>query len=69
MKTIGVVTVGRSDYGIYVPVLKRIQAEPSLRLLLYVGGMHLSPEFGSTVRAFRGAASPERKWMKSQVGK
>jgi UDP-hydrolysing UDP-N-acetyl-D-glucosamine 2-epimerase len=50
MKTIGVVTVGRSDYGIYLPVLKRIQAEPSLRLLLYVSGMHLSPEFGSTIR-------------------
>jgi UDP-hydrolysing UDP-N-acetyl-D-glucosamine 2-epimerase len=48
-KTIGVVTVGRSDYGVYVPVLRAIQAEPSLRLQLFVGGMHLSPEFGSTV--------------------
>lgn len=47
-KTIGVVTVGRSDYSIYLPILKRIQAAPDLRLLLYVGGMHLSPEFGST---------------------
>lgn len=50
IKTIGVVTVGRSDYGIYLPILKRISAEPDLRLLLYVGGMHLSPEFGSTVQ-------------------
>jgi len=49
MKTIGVVTVGRSDYGIYLPILKRIQADPDLRLRLYVSGMHLSPEFGSTV--------------------
>jgi UDP-hydrolysing UDP-N-acetyl-D-glucosamine 2-epimerase len=48
IKTIGVVTVGRSDYSIYLPILKRIQAEPELRLLLYVGGMHLSPEFGCT---------------------
>jgi UDP-hydrolysing UDP-N-acetyl-D-glucosamine 2-epimerase len=50
IKTIGVVTVGRSDYGIYLPILKRISAEPDLRLLLYVGGMHFSPEFGSTVQ-------------------
>ena len=49
MRTIGVVTVGRSDYGIYLPILKRIETEPDLRLLLYVGGMHLSPEFGLTV--------------------
>jgi len=49
MKTIGVVTVGRSDYGIYLPILKRIQADPDLRLRLYVSGMHLAPEFGSTV--------------------
>lgn len=49
MRTIGVVTVARSDYGIYLPVLRRIQADPDLRLRLYVGGMHLSPEFGLTV--------------------
>ncbi len=48
MRTIGAVTVGRSDYGIYLPVLRRIRAEPDLSLLLYVSGMHLSPEFGST---------------------
>lgn len=51
MRTIGVVTVSRSDYGIYLPVLRRIQQEPDLRLQLIVSGMHLSPEFGLTVRA------------------
>jgi UDP-N-acetylglucosamine 2-epimerase (non-hydrolysing)/GDP/UDP-N,N'-diacetylbacillosamine 2-epimerase (hydrolysing) len=50
MRTIGVVTVGRSDYGIYLPVLRQLQADPAFRLVLFVGGMHLSPEFGSTVR-------------------
>ena len=50
MRTIGAVTVSRSDYGIYLPVLKAIQADPELQLRLYVGGMHLSPEFGLTVR-------------------
>jgi len=51
MRTIGVVTVARSDYGIYLPVLRRIQQDPDLRLHLIVAGMHLSPEFGLTVRA------------------
>lgn len=51
MRTIGVVTVARSDYGIYLPVLRKIQAEPNLQLHLIVSGMHLSPEFGLTVKA------------------
>ncbi len=49
MRTIGVVTVGRSDYGIYRPVLERIRDDSELELRLYVSGMHLSPEFGLTV--------------------
>lgn len=50
MRTVGVVTVGRSDYGIYVPVLRRIETDAVLRLHLIVSGMHLSPEFGRTVQ-------------------
>jgi UDP-N-acetylglucosamine 2-epimerase (non-hydrolysing)/GDP/UDP-N,N'-diacetylbacillosamine 2-epimerase (hydrolysing) len=49
MRTIAVVTVGRSDYGIYLPVLRRIAADKSLKLRLIVAGMHLSPAFGETV--------------------
>ena len=49
MRTIGVVTVGRSDYGIYLPILRRIQADPELRLHLIVSGAHLAPGFGLTV--------------------
>lgn len=49
-RTVGVVTVSRSDYGIFLPVLRKIQADPELKLYLVVAGMHLSPEFGSTVR-------------------
>ncbi len=51
MRTIGVVTVSRSDYGIYLPVLRKLQADPELRLYLTVAGTHLSPEFGLTVKA------------------
>ena len=48
MRTVAVVTVARSDYGIYVPILHKISASPTLRLHLIVSGMHLSPEFGLT---------------------
>ncbi len=50
MRTIGVVSVARSDYGIYLPVLRKIQQDPELKLHLIVAGTHLSPEFGLTVK-------------------
>jgi len=53
MRTISVVTVGRSDYGIYLPLLKRIKSDPDLSLQIIVSGMHLSPEFGLTVEAIK----------------
>ena len=49
MRTIGIVTVARSDYGIYLPLIRKVQADPDLRLQLIVAGAHLSPEFGLTV--------------------
>jgi UDP-hydrolysing UDP-N-acetyl-D-glucosamine 2-epimerase len=49
-RTIGVVTVARSDYGHLRPVLEAIAGAPELRLLLFVGGMHLEAGFGLTVR-------------------
>jgi UDP-hydrolysing UDP-N-acetyl-D-glucosamine 2-epimerase len=50
VKTIGVVTTGRADFGIYRPLLKKILDDPELELHLIVSGMHLSPEFGLTVQ-------------------
>lgn len=49
MRTIGVLTTSRAEYGILRPVLKEIAADPELKLQLFVGGAHLSPEFGYTV--------------------
>lgn len=62
MRTIGVVTSSRADYGIYRPLLQAIAAEPGLRLALFVTGMHLAPEHGLTVRAIEvdGFAIAER---------
>lgn len=47
-RKIGVVTVARSDYGIYRPLLRRLDAAPDLTPQLVVAGMHLAPEFGDT---------------------
>jgi UDP-hydrolysing UDP-N-acetyl-D-glucosamine 2-epimerase len=49
MRTVGVVTVARSDYGIYRPVLRALQRRDDVRIQLYVGGMHLVERFGLTV--------------------
>lgn len=50
MRTITIVTGARSDYGIYRPILRWIAEDPELRLEVMVTGMHLSPQFGLTVR-------------------
>jgi UDP-hydrolysing UDP-N-acetyl-D-glucosamine 2-epimerase len=65
LRTISVVTVGRSDYGIYLPILRRLQSDPAIRLRLMVTGSHLSPEFDSTVRIIEtdGFAIDERLEM------
>lgn len=49
MKNVGVVSVGRSDYSIYRPLLRRIAVHPQLNLRVLVSGMHLEDRFGRTV--------------------
>lgn len=49
MRSVAVVSVGRSDYSIYRPLLQRIAAHPELELRVLVSGMHLEARYGSTV--------------------
>lgn len=49
MRKIFVVTVGRSDYGIYKPLLEALLHQPGVDLKLVASGMHLSPEFGLSI--------------------
>ena len=51
MKQIAIVTVSRSDYSIYLPVLKLMHSDPLLSLNVIVGGTHLSPHFGSSAES------------------
>lgn len=48
-RKIGVISVSRSDYGIYHPIIKKIQEDPQLELVLIVGGMHLLKDYGHTI--------------------
>ena len=48
MRTISVVTVGRSDWGLYLPVLEEIRSTPELRLHLIASGGHLVASHGRT---------------------
>jgi len=49
MRAIGVITGSRSDYGVYLPLLRAISADPTFTLHLLATGTHLSPEFGMTI--------------------
>ena len=49
LRSVSVVTVGRSDYGIFLPILRGLSEHPDLELRIIATVAHLSPEFGSTV--------------------
>ena len=50
MRKIAVLTGTRAEYGLLYWVMRGIQEAPALELQIIVTGMHLSPEFGLTVR-------------------
>lgn len=49
-RTVCVVTGSRAEYGLLSSTLRAIDADPALALQIIATGMHLSPEFGQTVR-------------------
>jgi UDP-hydrolysing UDP-N-acetyl-D-glucosamine 2-epimerase len=53
VRRVAVVTVGRSDFGIYRSVLNALASAADIELLLIASGAHLSPEFGMTVDTIR----------------
>jgi UDP-hydrolysing UDP-N-acetyl-D-glucosamine 2-epimerase len=49
-RKICVITGTRADYGLFYPILKKIEASDKLELQLVVSTMHLSSEFGLTYK-------------------
>ena len=58
MRTIGVVTVSRSDYGILTPLIERIHNDAELDLALFVTGMHMAQAYGHTIDDIRADGFP-----------
>ena len=52
-RSIAVLTTGRQDWGILRSTCAAIGDDPGLRLMLVVGGMHLSPAHGMTIDLVR----------------
>jgi len=50
MRKIAIVTGTRAEYGLLYRIIKGIHEDKELELQLIVTGMHLSPEFGLTVK-------------------
>ena len=57
-RTIGVVTVSRSDWGSLHSVLGAIRSTSGVTLALMVAGMHLEPDFGDTIREIEAEGWP-----------
>jgi len=49
VRRIAVVTVGRSDYGIYRPVLRRLISDPAFDVKIIAAAAHLQQRLGRTV--------------------
>lgn len=52
-RKICIVSGTRAEYGLLLPLMKSIQADPFFLLQIIATGAHLSPEFGNTVTAFK----------------
>ena len=57
-RQIAVLTVGRSDFTRYRPVLRALRDEPGVEMRLLVTGAHFSPRFGETWREIAEAGFP-----------
>ncbi|HHF3106534.1 TPA: UDP-N-acetylglucosamine 2-epimerase [Vibrio diabolicus] len=58
MKKVAVFTGTRAEYGLLYWIIKGLHASSSSELQLYVGGMHLSPEFGKTIEQIKSDGFP-----------
>jgi len=52
-RKIAVITGTRAEYGLFRPILRTISENPTLELHLIVVGMHLSEEFGYSVKEIK----------------
>ena len=63
MRTVAVVTVARSDFGIYRPILRRLEAQVGMCVRLITAAAHLDPRFGATIREIEGEGFEVHEWV------
>lgn len=67
MRRILYLTGTRADFGLMEATLRAIHAHPALQLQLAVTGMHLSPQYGETVREIEATGLPIVARIRSDV--
>jgi GDP/UDP-N,N'-diacetylbacillosamine 2-epimerase (hydrolysing) len=60
VRTICAFSGKRGGYGAYLPLMRRIEADDELELIVLLGDMHASEEFGRTVEEARREFAPDR---------
>jgi GDP/UDP-N,N'-diacetylbacillosamine 2-epimerase (hydrolysing) len=64
---VAVLTSSRADYGIYLPLLRRLAADPFFELEIWAFGTHLSPAHGYTLRAIEADGFEARERVESLI--
>ena len=62
-KKIAVVTATRAEYGVLRRILKILNEDDNIQMLLYVTGTHLSKEYGYTVEEIQNDLIPIRRMV------
>ena len=52
MNKIALISCGRSDYNIYLPLIKKLNSNPTIKLDIIAAGTHSMPEYGNTIDLF-----------------
>lgn len=55
MVRVGVLTSSRADFGVYLPLLKKLQTDVTFQLSIIAFGTHLSPIHGNTIEEIKSA--------------
>ncbi|ERI68237.1 UDP-N-acetyl-D-glucosamine 2-epimerase, UDP-hydrolysing [Clostridium sp. KLE 1755] len=66
-KKIAVVTATRAEYGVLRRILKILNEDDNIQMLLYVTGTHLSKEYGYTVEEIQNDLIPIRRMVDINV--
>lgn len=52
MNKIALISCGRSDYNIYLPLIKKLNISSNIKLDIIAAGTHSMPEYGNTIDLF-----------------